>query len=272
MAEMFEIPGVGELTVHGDTAAVAYRVLLLDDDDQWAKSTEEVLRAKGVGKVDRSRSVADADAQIQRERYDAVIADVLLQEVGPDHKGSDPTQGDEWLLRNKERLDTSYKVALTAYPGSIRDEGALRQEGIRVISKSEDEELDFYDELGERAQEKKRRIIDSVSELLKRMLAEGQVEGSSPSEERPLLTKESGVGERVAAEAANTFLEWVDSRGSKEQKSIWIGQERYSLEDLASEVEKGSELGERLLSMFLRHMRLRMGLGNPLSMKPQSEH
>src|ERR1700693_1574045 len=206
-----------------------YRVLVVEDEVGKRSARKSVLEHGGDVQVDVAEDEAAAMRQLAANDYDAVLVDVNL---GPRGK----QQGDQWLLREAGHLKDAYKVVVTGYKYMIKDENALAQQKIPVLVKGDPEEEQLNDELRHRANEK-RRLVTA------RMRAAAQ----------PL-------GRAVAPEAAALFLDWLHSRKDQEAKDIWIGGRNLSLKELADEVSHETELGRRLLEMFLLHMRRVIGL------------
>jgi DNA-binding NarL/FixJ family response regulator len=207
-------------------------VLLLDDDQDWLDGTVELLQSQGVQRVDTARTKEDAEKKISSNEYDVVLADIELQQAK--FHGRETERGDEWLLRNiKEIAPATIKAAVTADPKRIHDIQALEQNGIRVAVKSLESEQEILDEIVSLARE-----------------------------QRDLNHR---LGEVMVQNAAELFLDWLNTRQDQVSPDIWLGTRRMSVRDIAREVSDDSEVGQRFLSMFIEHLRLRIRLKKPSS-------
>jgi CheY-like chemotaxis protein len=250
MTDLITVPGLGELRLNDSFGHSSFQVLLLDDDPEWIETTEEILHSKGIERIDVSRNTVDADSFVKLNRYDAVIADVALEDVGPAPQQS--LQGDEWLLHNITSFDGVLMAAVTAFPSRIRDEEALRSRDIAVIRKSDDEELQLYQTLAVKADEKRAEQV----QLLRGML-DGIATGRVPLTESP----DNTLSLEISAHSELLFKEWANSVKSNADETIWFGDRKFSLLGLTEEVRRRSVLGQRIMKMFLRHLRYRIGLG-----------
>ena len=211
-----------------------FSVLLVDDDQDWLAETVDFLQGGGLDRVDTAQTREEADSRLKRKRYDAVLADVELRPASI--KGRSPERGDDWLLASTSSIpDTAIKAAVTADPTRIRDYGALEDNGIRIAVKSLESEKILFEEI--------------LSEATKR---------------RSRIEFRRKLGEEVLQESADVFLEWLRSRNDVTSHDIWLGSRNLSLQDIAEEVASQTEIGQKLLGMFIAHIRLRIGLNKSL--------
>lgn len=168
MRDPLEIKGVGHLHFVDSYEGGIYKVLILDDDPSVLSSIRDFLALRGIGHVDIARSISEASEKLESTKYDAVLADVLLYD--PSVTSSDLVRGDQWLLRQREKLENVFKAAVTGFPDRITDLSALKRDGIDVIVKGDPAEMSLYDELVKRAQEKRykaeRRLGDIVNSII----------------------------------------------------------------------------------------------------------
>jgi two-component system phosphate regulon response regulator OmpR len=97
--------GAGADACPAERATMNERVLLVDDDDRLSAMVGDYLRGHGF-EVDCAGSLADGRARLERERYDALLLDLML----PDGDGLELTRE----LRADARLRRLPLLMLTA--------------------------------------------------------------------------------------------------------------------------------------------------------------
>jgi DNA-binding NarL/FixJ family response regulator len=168
MRKPLEIDGIGHLHFVDNYDGGIYKVLILDDDPAVLSSVKDFLILRGIDQVDIVYTISEAAEKIELTKYDAILADVLLYD--PKDKSSDLVRGDQWLLRQREKLENVFKAAVTGFPDRITNISALKRSGIGVIVKGDAAEMDLYDELVRRAQEKKYRLEGQLSEMVRSII------------------------------------------------------------------------------------------------------
>lgn len=134
----------------------SFRTLVVDDNVPWTKTTKEYLTTRSSKiKVDIAHDPKDATSKIKSTSYDALLVDTNL-------KGS--IQGDEWLLSKLDLIPTPHKYIITGYPSYINDFTELEKNGIRVVIKATEEEIEALDDI---INESKKAKMDKSDEIEK---------------------------------------------------------------------------------------------------------
>lgn len=244
---VMNLPGVGRFVP--DVDFLRFKVLLLDDDKDWLLSTSEELKSRGLREVDAAASTSEANSSISKKRYDAILADVKLGERTADNRSE--YQGDDWFLDHIDEMRDAYKATVTAYPGQIRDPKLLEKNDIPIVVKADKEEDDLYDWLQELARRKEAlgpEILEKqLPELVRDIVLPGRV-------------KSAELAAEVSRAAEALFQDWVRSRSEPNEAGLWLGGRLRTLDQIAHDVAVGSDVGNKILSMFLRHLRLQVGL------------
>jgi CheY-like chemotaxis protein len=223
--------------VRDSSFSLPVHALLVDDDEDWTEATKELLEGEGIGPIVFARSAEEASLKLKEREYQLVLVDRNLEQARI--WGRRPAQGDEWLLSSLPQIGTRSVAALvTAYPRQIRYREALERQGVKIVIKSSVEEIKDLQGLAAtaRASHESRQRAERPGEL------------------------STSIGERVGKAAAQLFTEWLETRPNKDEKATWIGNRLLSFEDLANEIQAGTDLGSEVLEMFIEHVRLRIGM------------
>lgn len=239
------VPGVGNL--NRKLLRSRYKILLIENDRDAIKSITSNLDSRGLSNVVVASTAAAATQQLN-EGVDAVLADVLLDpspQTTPRSK-----KGDTWLMEHAAALAGRLCAAVTGYPNLIDDQDFLDQHDIRTVIKSSDDEDRLYDELEGRADRK----IDAEADKLPALIAGLLAGHPDPSALSPVGIQSSAITE----EARGLFLEWLRLTGGQDRADIWVNGRAFTPSNLADEVDAKSDVGEKLLFRFVKHMRNRI--------------
>lgn len=240
MTDKLEIPNVG--TLYPEFEIPSFKAMILEDDDDAIHVTEEALKRHGVDQVHVAKTIGEAERLESDNEYDAYFVDVLLQPwVKPDERRD---FGDRWLLQKLDERRETLKVVLTGNYNEISDLAALKGQNISVVRKGDEEEELVYQRLGEFARKRK---LEQVIETLEGRLRPGE------SERGPILQRA----------IADLFTQWAETRRNKDSRMVWYGGKPFTIEQLGAEVQKGSEIGNIFLALFVRHISRKLGLSPP---------
>lgn len=253
MSDIVELGG-GRLEL---SATAAFRVLLLDDQWDWLKASRDFLVSQGIAHVDTVRTIEEANRFIAKTDYDGVIADVWLE--GGLSSVEESKHGDEWLLREPGLAKTGHKAAMTGDLSLIAERDQLEASAIAVIKKGSQEELAYWRTLSVAAEEKRRQTLSAAASELQ-SLARPEASGY-----------ELGVSDAVMKAASDIFMSWTATLSDKTDETIWLGSRAYSPEQLAEEVRLGSEVGNSVMAMFVRHISYQLGVAKSPFDRPKGK-
>jgi ActR/RegA family two-component response regulator len=207
-----------------------FKVVYLDDDTPSAERVKGLFDDQPIDFM-IAPSPEEADEILQRFEPDLVITDLRL--------GEQSTTGEAWIVNNINRLRNSKKILLTGFATEIQNRPRLREAGVDIISKGEPEEDQLWDKMRHAPREKAARLIkEAAAEIIDshRTIGPGRLES--------LLT----------SPIKRLFLKWA--AGFEDQKSeiIYFGPRAYSIKDLTSEVEQGTEVGTTMMEMFVEDL------------------
>ncbi|MEK7993591.1 MAG: hypothetical protein AAB403_07285 [Planctomycetota bacterium] len=240
------LSGVGSLRLAPDNV---FRILLLDDQDDWLATTRDYLLSLGVLHVDIARSIEEAVGFLRRATYDGVLADVLLTAGMSDPFES--MRGDSWLLQQEWTVGTTFKAAVTGFPELIAEPGQMAIHDIDVVKKGTPGEILYLTKLSEAAKSKTRRVLATAATQLFSLSDAGASEVSGG---------QSSTGAELMSQMATVFIAWARSRSDRSDQTVWVGARAYSPEELAEEVGRRSVVGVQVLGMFVRHMSYEAGV------------
>ena len=210
------------------------RLLFLEDDATVREATGSYLQQRGGFQVDFALNTQQADEQLANNKYDVILADVLLK----DPHGARVKQGDEWLLERQTELEGSFQAILTAQKDRLVDPEQLHQLGIPVILKG-GEEIELYQKLEALLH---KPAVGSEASLFS--------EAAFIEPDDAMLTRET----------LSLFYDWVDRHPRPDVKNVWLGGSLHSPSDLGREIAAGSSLGNRMAALFIAHLRSVLGL------------
>lgn len=111
---------------------MAYQVLIVDDESMIADSIGRILQRKGF-EPSVVYSGTDALAELQKNDFDLVIADLLMGNVG----------GEEILMYLQENKSGCPVIIMTAYGDSEIHEKLIRNGAVKVLTKPFDDIMVF---------------------------------------------------------------------------------------------------------------------------------
>lgn len=226
------IEGLGTLRLEQKHAD--FRVLLVDDNENFVGLLAEEFRALPNLKVETASGIDEAERILKTDQVDAVIADVVLDDQIP----SKSRKGDDWIMSLGGRTGLQFRALLTGYLDEVKNQRLLEAAGVSVIQKSSDEE----DALPER--------IRNIAELAaQRQLAERLLEAGSALRDEGKRQSRDAAREQLVDVSRQLFLRWV-SANSGSSAGIFVGGRGYDLDGLRHEVEADSEVGRLICRMY----------------------
>lgn len=246
MSAEIDLRGMGKLLLYEPPP---FRVLCVEDDVGAARTTVEGLTDRGIGYVDVANTAKEASALLARSQYDAVLADVVLDDA-PQVRGNEK-QGDEWVLEHLAEMGGAKCTIVTGRRARIANPDRLKNNGVRIVIKGPDELL-LYDELGAAAKAKTALVADRVASVLEEAL-----------HVTPLATASiDPIGDAVIEEASAVFERWVNSLAGADTRQLWLEGRAISPREVAQEVAARSKLGRRILRLFMHQMAVTAGLAS----------
>jgi len=205
-------------------------VLVLDDDEFVRRSVGQDLRDEGYN-VDTVETTHEADSKLNEKEYQAVFVDINLLKHD--------TPGDQFIAENRHRMNRA-KIAVITGQDVLQKIGKERRERldklrVRILTKGTPV---FTSDVLEVVEEKTEEIKSDL--IAKRNYLYGEHESEPLTSEQQLLNM---LQERL--------LYWLRSRSQSKEKGIWYGGKLYSMEDIATNIEDNTEIGQAHLKMMV---------------------
>lgn len=212
-------------------------ILAIDDEKDFLESVESLFGQDEGVTVKTCLSPEEAVSELQKDSYQIVIADINF-------KKTSNKSGAAFVVDNRKGLlDKSYVVVVTGNAASRMERyNELNSLGVPVLGKTDD-----WQDL----------VSDHIDETVARRLEEVETFLLDKPE---IKLKE--FDSKLDVGVKEVFLDWLSSFPNQEKKVFLMGGPALSAIELYENVEKGSELGERLLGMFVREIRYSFKLEN----------
>ncbi|HEX8146161.1 MAG TPA: response regulator [Pyrinomonadaceae bacterium] len=215
------------------------RVLLLDDNHSVRQSLGDDLRDDGYV-VNCAETTAEALRFLREHPYQVIFVDVNLLPYDP--------PGDLFIIDNQHLMAGATVVAITAQD-ILQKIGHARQVnltkiGVRILTKGSPH---FSDELRAIVGEKMRSIRAQLLNFRDRLYGVSPEADPPPSQEQQLL------------DSLREFLvDWLRTRKNSDKRNIYYGGKLLSMDEIAGEIESGTEIGrahvKMIVSLFKRVM------------------
>jgi CheY-like chemotaxis protein len=265
MAEALELPGLGHFVPE------KYSVLLFDDEEETTAEIAQQLRRTNSKVVDEAHDRGEATRLVRERRYDAVVTDVLVEPGKP--RGDGERQGDVWLLEHARETEGAFKIVFTAHEDLIKDKNfdALKRIGAKIITKGVDATDQLIDAIEEKRREKVAKVFEKVRRFgpfeLQRESAQvvftppvgiEPLRGSPPTDwvGQPVPPEVLPPAPQLVREVTDMFVKWLRAQ---DDLGMTLGKRSFTAGQLSKELESGSVVGQKLLRMFLRHIRYCLG-------------
>ena len=222
------------------------KVLLLDDDKKVRESLREDFAKKGI-QADCVATTGEARSLLMAGHdYKVIFVDIRLGE-------SDDT-GDKFILGNLKMLGSAKVAAITAEfylndmdPATL---AKLVQVKVEVIPKRKGFSAKLVETVENVIAEEKRQMLTKIENLLR--------PDSPPTPVPPKPQQPPSLPGEFVMMLEQILLDWLRSRQHPDKKRVLHGGTLYSYNDIADEIEQGSELGKTHLklmaSLFMRTM------------------
>ena len=230
------------------------RVLLLDDEPKFLRSTKEFLEQEGCT-VDAVRYPAEAAHLLERENYQMVVADLNFD---PPHISGERFITDNIQLMNKAKVIAVTGQALSAY--KIKRE--LAKLGVEFIHKDEDVITDRLTNIAcEKAEEQRQYITNFLQSAVGTITTEPGIEATATAEltaaeAQPLFSKRPAAATEYLLKNLEFILtSYLRSRKQPDCQAISYGDCILSPNELARHIEDGTEIGLAHLDMLIREFK-----------------
>lgn len=226
-----ELPGIGQLRLNSEHLP-RLRVLMLEDEQDGAEVHVDALESDDLCQVSVAPTAAQASARLQAQRYDVVVADIVLADDG---ERIQEQQGDDWIIENAPRISPGLCAVLTGHPDMAKKRNAnFKALGIPVYTKA-DNSPDLVARIKDMAREKRSDYLSRVRSAIEEAITD---------------TRMSRLNKELKANMVELCVTHLRGRPQSEKATIHIGGRQLSMLDLASEVEGDSALGRAFLSAF----------------------
>jgi CheY-like chemotaxis protein len=223
------------------------RILLLDDDITIRQTFSEDFTAWGFVS-DCVATTSEAKSLLTTARpYNVIFVDIKLRDGD--------MSGDAFILENRKLMGNAKVAAITAeffFQDMEHERYAdLIQANIEIIPKRKNFKAKLIETIESVVAEEKQRMLLKIENFL----------GGAP-ENAPIPLKAparpTGLPHGFVMMLEQILLDWLKSREQPDKKRILHGGELYSYNDIASEIEGGTELGQvhlkMMASLFMRTM------------------
>lgn len=192
-------------------------VLLIDDDVVYSDSLRRTLEGWGCA-VETVSSPEEAESHLIGRCFKAILVDYVFE-------GSSVT-GDAFIIDNQDlQVESKFAVITAQEPRSIPGGGQLDRMNIPILEKGSDTYLTDLRDILIEPQEK-----------------EGDVESGK-----------SGMHQLLRL-AEDLLVGWLRSRQEPDKKGILYGNKMYSANDLITEIQNGTPVGQDHLAMLLEEI------------------
>jgi DNA-binding response OmpR family regulator len=211
-------------------------VLYVEHDKDYRESLVESLKKWGCS-VDAVARPFEAARILEPNKYQMVIVDIGFNP--PD------IQGDDFLVQNRDLLRGTRAIALTGQRYRIKRWEEFEAMGVQVVTKG-DEISPLREATQQVFTDRKQRIQEQLEEI-KSAVVRGH---------KPVTGREFSIATVAMQELQNELLNQLRGMGNKDERTILYKGKKYSVNDLISEVEQGTEVGRA-------HVRMMLNLHNP---------
>ena len=227
------------------------RVLVIDDESSITDSWQRLFEDDGYS-VDTAAHPDEALSLLKHERYDVVVSDISFDNT--------LTTGDELIANNKKLMGDASVVAITAYgKDQVKRLKDLTDMGVPVLEKGKgDDELERI--VQEKLEDRQREIAALAQESLKPILQEA-LSGNNEALEIRTVKADPAGHEYLLNQVRGMLTDWFRTRRNPNARTIVYGGRTFSANELACEVEEGTEIGlehmETMIDLFKECLRLK---------------
>ena len=219
------------------------RVLVIDDEKDVRESWQRLFEGMGFS-VDTAADPEGAiillrSALMKKRHYHVIISDISFDNTS--------VTGDQLIAENHGLMGQARIVAITAYGRDrIKRLDKLMEMSVEVLEKgSGDDALEKI--VIEQLEERKRQMATVAQESVQKALIEEEGIGSHETQPHTALF----ASEYLLNEIRQMLMNWFRTRKNPNKRSIVYGAKTFSPNELASEVERGTEVGREHLETMI---------------------
>lgn len=221
------------------------KVLVLDDDVDVRNSLNEDFTARGID-PDCVATTSEAKSLLTPGHgYKVIFVDIKL--------GEDDISGDSFIFENLKLMGGAKVAAITAefyFQDMERERYArLIRAQVDIIPKRRGFSAKLIQVVEEVIEEEKRQMLPVIKSLMRGEPAPALTPAPTPPTP-PTPEQPSGFPKGFVAMLEQLLLDWLKSRTYPDKKRILHGGKLYSYNDIADEIEQGTELGQAHLKMM----------------------
>jgi DNA-binding response OmpR family regulator len=225
------------------------RVLVIDDEEPFRNSIKGLFEDWGY-KVDTAETPDEAIQLLKSKSYEIIIADITFD--------LPQMSGDQLITDHHELMSPARIIAITGQgKDRIKRIKELEKFGVVILEKG-GETGTLKDLVTEKLEERKRQMAFSVQESLTFTIAEAirhtqraVIEGGEVIAAKPTPPQAFIGSEYLLREINQTLVDWLKSREDPNRRSILYGTRVFSTNDLAMEIEQGTDVGMEHLEMMV---------------------
>jgi CheY-like chemotaxis protein len=217
------------------------KVLVIDDEEDITDSWRRLFEGQGFS-VDVANSPEDAILLLKKNHYEMIVADILFE--------NSPLTGDQMIADNPELVEKATVVAITGFGKGykIKKRADLEKMGVRILEKGGN--TDELIQLVTQKLEQRSREVAAVAQAsaytsVREALVEADlplVGGRSVVDIKPAVNRSGS--EYLVGQVHQMLIEWFRSRNEPNKKTIVYAGRTFSANELADEVERGTEIGQ----------------------------
>lgn len=216
------------------------KVLIIDDEQSVRDSWARLFQSKGYA-VSVAASPDEAIALLKTNSYEMIVADILFE--------NSEVTGDQLITENIDLMRQATVVAITGF-GKDRIERLKELESmkVKVLEKGESKD-ELIQIVTQKLEQRKQQVAETAKQSLLAAVYETVIEPSvtSTGGEDAMSHRKPRVGkvtaEYLVQEVQRMLVDWFKSRQEPDKKSIVYGGRTFSANELALEVEQGTEIG-----------------------------
>jgi DNA-binding response OmpR family regulator len=218
------------------------KVLIVDDEKPIRDGWERLFRENGFD-TDTARDPEQAQSLLKDNKYEIVIVDILFEKL--------PVTGDQFIVENINLMKSATVVVVTGNDkNQIQKLDQLKNLGIEILGKGEVARK-LLQIINEKLEERKGELAKIVGRMagytVRRAITNEDFTVRESDRTMFDASRNKYAVEYLVNELQKTLVNWFRTRQEPDKKSIVYGNRVFSANELANEVEHGTEIGREHL-------------------------
>ena len=220
------------------------KVLVADDLADVRDSWQGLFIDKGF-KVDAAATLEEAGRFLRTQSYDVVVSDIGFE--------GETKTGDEFIIDNYELMRHASIVAIT---GLGRDRIKFRDQldklsNVVILEKGGDQALRLLEIADKKLDQRKQQVEQGLKDIARQPNFPQQDALMDRPSKIISFNNSSKLSEYMLERLQQTLVKYFRTRKKADEKSILYGNRAFSPNDLAGEVENGTDIGREHLETMI---------------------